>query len=154
MKLNQLANKVGATKSRKRVGRGIGSGMGKTCTRGHKGQKSRSGVAIKGFEGGQQALYRRLPKRGFFNKFRTEYESVNLNELQREIDRKKIDATKDITREVLAEVGLVRKSSSLIKLLAKGELKVAVTVEADSVSSAAKEAIEKAGGKVTLPAAE
>lgn len=154
VKLNSLSNNAGASKARKRVGRGIGSGTGKTAARGHKGQKSRSGVAIKGFEGGQQAIYRRLPKRGFFNKFRTTFETVNLVELVREIERKKLDPKKTITRELLAESGIVRKATAPIKLLGKGEIKEAITIEVDAASASAKEAVEKAGGKVILPATE
>lgn len=150
MKLNEIRDNEGARKSRTRVGRGIGSGKGKTGGRGVKGQKSRSGVAIKGFEGGQMPLYRRLPKRGFNNKnFRTEYAVVNIGRLQKAIDAGKIDAKKPINAEMLQEAGLVGKLKSGVRLLAKGELKAKVEIEVARASKAAVEAVEKAGGKVT-----
>ncbi|MBV6632952.1 MAG: 50S ribosomal protein L15 [Alphaproteobacteria bacterium] len=150
MKLNEISDNQGARKSRTRVGRGIGSGKGKTGGRGVKGQKSRSGVAIKGFEGGQMPLYRRLPKRGFNNKnFRTEYAVVNVGRLQKAIDAGKVDAKKPITAEVLQEAGLVGKLKAGVRLLAKGELKAKVQIEVARASKAAVEAVEKAGGKVT-----
>ena len=161
MKLNEIRDNEGARKSRTRVGRGIGSGKGKTGGRGVKGQKSRTGVAIKGFEGGQMPIYRRLPKRGFNNKnFRTEYAVVNIGRLQKAIDNGKIDTKKPITAEVLQEAGLVTKLKAGVRLLAKGELTAKVTIEVARASGAAVEAVEKAGGKITqtvsveAPAAE
>ena len=124
MKLNEIRDNEGARKDRTRVGRGIGSGKGKTGGRGVKGQKSRTGVAIKGFEGGQMPIYRRLPKRGFNNKnFRTEYAVVNIGRLQSAIDAGKIDAKKPINAEVLQAAGLVGNLKAGVRLLAKGELK-------------------------------
>lgn len=153
MKLNQIANNQGATKAPKRVGRGIGSGTGKTAGRGHKGQKSRSGVSIRAFEGGQQPIYRRLPKRGFFNKFRTVYQSINVGLLQEFISAGKLDAKKTITKESLLEAGIVKKAKLPIKLLGEGQISAKVTIEVDASSKSAAELVEKAGGKVVLPAA-
>ena len=150
MKLNELFDNEGARKLRTRVGRGIGSGKGKTGGRGHKGQKSRSGVAIKGFEGGQMPFYRRVPKRGFTNIFRIKHGEVNLGALQNAIDTKKIDASKDITIVELAVAGLVRASDTSVRLLAKGDLSTKVTMTVDGASASAIAAVEKAGGKVTV----
>ena len=150
MKLNELRDNEGAKKNRKRVGRGIGSGTGKTAGRGHKGQKSRSGVSIKGFEGGQMPINRRLPKRGFHNSNRVEYSTVNTGDLQRAIDDKRIKASDTLTETFLVEKGLVRKNSNGVKLLAKGELKTKVTVEVTKASKAAEEAVSKAGGTLKL----
>ena len=141
----------GATKSKKRVGRGIGSGKGKTCGRGVKGQKSRSGVAIKGFEGGQQPIYRRLPKRGFNSLSRVSYQVINLGKLQEFITAGKLDQKNSITREILLEAGLVRTLNRPIKILNKGVISVSCTVEVDAVSKSAQQVIEKSGGKVVLP---
>ena len=154
MELNQLADNPGARKNRTRVGRGIGSGKGKTCGRGMKGQKSRSGVAIKGFEGGQMPIHRRLPKRGFNNHARTEYAVVNLRDLQRAVDAKKLDAKKAVDREALVTAGLVRRSDTNIKLLGQGELKTKLSITVGKASASAVKAVEKAGGsvKVTAPA--
>ena len=150
MKLNEIRDNEGARKDRTRVGRGIGSGKGKTGGRGVKGQKSRTGVAIKGFEGGQMPIYRRLPKRGFNNKnFRTEYAVVNIGRLQSAIDAGKIDAKKPINAEVLQAAGLVGNLKAGVRLLAKGELKAKVDMEVARASAAAVEAVEKAGGKIT-----
>jgi len=154
MRLNELANKPGATKARKRIGRGIGSGTGKTGGRGVKGQKSRSGVAIKGFEGGQMPLHMRLPKRGFNNINRKNFVPVNLGKLQEAIDAKAIDAKKAITIDVLKEAGLVNGVKDGVRLLAKGELKAKINIEVSGASKAAIEAVEKAGGSVTLPVAD
>lgn len=152
MKLNQLSDNSGARKNRTRVARGIGSGKGKTGGRGVKGQKSRSGVAIKGFEGGQMPIYRRLPKRGFKNPFRKEFAVVNLGRLQQAIDDKRIDAKKTIDTEALTAAGLVgRQAKDGVRILAKGELKAKVTIEVAGASQAAVAAVEKAGGKVVLP---
>ncbi|NOZ65593.1 MAG: 50S ribosomal protein L15 [Alphaproteobacteria bacterium] len=152
MKLNEIANISGATKNRKRIGRGIGSGKGKTGGRGVKGQKSRSGVAIKGFEGGQMPLYQRLPKRGFNNINRKNFVPVNLGRLQEAIDAKKIDAKKTITIDVLQAAGIVNGVKDGVRLLASGALKAKVTIEVSGASAAAVAAVEKAGGTVTVTA--
>lgn len=152
MKLNQLSDNPGATKNRIRVGRGIGSGKGKTGGRGVKGQKSRSGVAIKGFEGGQMPIYRRMPKRGFTNIFRKEFLVLNLGRLQQAIDENRIDAKNTIDTAALIAAGLVgRRVRDGVRILAKGELKAKVTIEVAGASKAAVDAVEKAGGKVVLP---
>ena len=150
MKLNQISDNAGATKDRIRVGRGIGSGKGKTAGRGHKGQKSRSGVAIKGFEGGQMPIFRRLPKRGFTNIFRKVFEPVNVGGIQKAIDAKKIDAKKPITAEVLQAAGLVGKIKNGVRVLAKGTISTKIDIEVNGASKAAVAAIEAAGGKVTV----
>lgn len=153
MKLNELSDNPGAAKTRTRVGRGIGSGKGKTGGRGVKGQKSRSGVSIKGFEGGQMPLYRRLPKRGFTNApFRKEFATVNLGRLQDAVDAKKLDAKKPVDAEALLAAGVISKVLDGVKILAKGELTAALTIQATKASQAAVAAVEKAGGKVELPA--
>jgi large subunit ribosomal protein L15 len=150
MKLNELRDNLGATKNRKRVGRGIGSGKGKTGGRGHKGQKSRSGVSLLGFEGGQMPLYRRLPKRGFKNPFSKDFAEINIGKLQSAINGGKLDDKKNIDGAALLEAGLIRKSKDGVKLLAKGELKAKLTIEVAGASKAAVAAVEKAGGKVTI----
>jgi len=150
MRLNELSDNRGARKSRKRVGRGIGSGLGKTAGRGHKGQKSRSGVAIKGFEGGQMPLYRRVPKRGFTNVFRNEFAEVNVGRLQLAIDAGKLDAKAPINGETLVAAGIVRRLLDGVRLLGKGELKAAVTIEVAGASKGAIAAVEQAGGKVSV----
>lgn len=152
MKLNELSDNEGATKRRKRVGRGPGSGMGKMGGRGIKGQKSRSGVAINGYEGGQMPLYQRLPKRGFNMRNPKKHAVINLGILQKFIDAKKIDAKKPITEDVLIESGLVRRKLDGIRVLAKGEITAKVDLTVTGASKSAVEAVEKAGGKVTLPA--
>lgn len=152
MKLNELANKPGSTKPRKRIGRGIGSGTGKTGGRGVKGQKSRSGVAIKGFEGGQMPIHMRLPKRGFNNINAKNYVPVNIGRLQEAIDAKKIDAKKAITVDVLKAAGVVTRVKDGVRLLGNGELKAKVNIEVSGASAAAIAAVEKAGGTVTVPA--
>ena len=152
MKLNELSDNPGARKSRTRVGRGIGSGKGKTGGRGVKGQKSRSGVSIKGFEGGQMPIYRRMPKRGFTNLFRKEFAVVNLGRLQQAIDDKRLDAKKTIDTAALMSAGLVgRRVGDGVRLLANGELKAKITIDLAGASKAAVDAVEKAGGKVVLP---
>jgi len=153
MKLNELSENQGATKARKRVGRGIGSGSGKTAGRGVKGQKSRSGVAINGFEGGQMPIYRRLPKRGFTNLFSKSFNVVSVGRIQAAIDAKKLDAKASVTIETLKAAGVIRRAKDGVRLLADGEIKTAVTVEVSGASKAAIEKIEKAGGTVKLPAA-
>ena len=151
MKLNELKPQAGSTKNRTRVGRGIGSGKGKTCGSGQKGQKSRSGVAIKGFEGGQMPLYKRLPKIGFRNtKFATNMAELTLVQLQHAIDTKQIDAKKTIDEDTLVKAGVVRRKLDGIKVLATGELKSKVDLKVTKVSKGAQAAIEKAGGKVEL----
>lgn len=158
MKLNELADNEGARKSRMRVGRGLGSGKGKTAARGQKGQKSRTGVSINGFEGGQMPIYRRLPKRGFTNApFRKEYSEVNLGRLQTAVDAKKLDPKKTVDAAALVEAGVItRVRKHGIRVLAKGELKASLTLDVAGASKAAIAAVEKAGGKVNVaaPAAE
>jgi len=152
MKLNELSDNPGARKDPIRVGRGIGSGKGKTAGRGVKGQKSRSGVAVKGFEGGQMPIYRRLPKRGFKNPFSKTFVVVNLGRLQQAIDDKRLDAGKTVDTAALTAAGLVgRRLGDGVRLLAKGELKAKVTIEVAGASQAAVAAVEKVGGKVVLP---
>jgi len=154
MRLNELRDNDGAAKLRTRVGRGIGSGKGKTGGRGVKGQKSRSGVAIKGFEGGQMPLHMRLPKRGFNKPNRKAWAEVNLGRLQKAIDEGKLDAKSAIDAQALIAAGLVRRELDGIRLLAKGELKTKVEITVAGASKAAVAAVEKAGGKVNLPAAD
>jgi len=150
MKLHELSDNEGARRPRKRVGRGPGSGLGKTAGRGVKGQTSRSGVAIKGFEGGQMPLHRRLPKRGFNNIFRKHFAIVNLRDIQRAIDEGKLDASATIDAKALIASGLVRRELDGVRVLAKGELNAAVTIAAAGASKAAVEAVEKAGGTLTV----
>lgn len=150
MKLHELADNPGATKRRKRIGRGPGSGTGKTGGRGIKGQKSRSGVAIKGFEGGQMPIYRRLPKRGFNNPNAQTFSIINLKTLQDALDRGALDGKGVIDENVLVASGVVRRVLDGVRLLAKGELKTALTLEVAGASKAAVEAVEKAGGKVDI----
>jgi len=150
MRLNELRDNDGAVRERTRVGRGIGSGKGKTGGRGQKGQKSRSGVAIKGFEGGQMPLHRRLPKRGFNNIFRKHYNAVNIGRLQAAIDAGKLDTKETITLETLRNAGIVTRPRDGVRLLAKGELSAKLTIEVDGASKAAIAAVEKAGGKVIV----
>ena len=150
MKLNQLKDNAGARKARMRVGRGYGSGKGVTAARGQKGQKSRSGVAIKGFEGGQMPLHMRMPKRGFNNPFPTEYAIVNIGRVQQAIDNGKLDASKPVNADALRAAGLIRRKDVDVRLLAKGELSGKVTFELTSASKGAQEAVEKAGGSITV----
>jgi len=151
MKLNEIADNPSARRPRKRVGRGIGSGKGSTSGRGDKGQNSRSGVSMLGFEGGQMPLYRRLPKRGFNNPFRKNFAELNLGLLQKAIDDGKIDAKAPITEETLVASGIVRRRRDGIRLLAKGELTAKVTIEVTGASKPAIAGVEKAGGTVVLP---
>ncbi len=155
MKLNELSDIPGARQAPKRVGRGIGSGTAKTSGRGHKGQKSRSGVAIKGFEGGQMPIYRRLPKRGFTNhRFAKTFEVINLDRLQQAIDEGRIDAKKPVDRAALIAAGLVRKQrDDGVRLLGRGELKAKLDITVDGASRTAIAAVEKSGGTLILPAA-
>ena len=150
MKLNQISDNSGARKPRIRVGRGIGSGKGKTAGRGVKGQSSRTGVAIKGFEGGQMPIHMRIPKRGFNNIFRLEYNVVNLGKLQTAIDAGKLDAKKKIDTDALLAAGILRRAKHGVRLLAQGEIKAKINIEVSGVSAAAKAAVEKAGGSVTV----
>ena len=152
MRLNQISDNPGATHDRKRVGRGASSGLGKTSGKGQKGQKSRSGVAIKGFEGGQMPIYRRLPKRGFTNIFRKTYREVNLGRLQAAIDAGKLDATKPIDNEALTAAGLIKTPQDGVRLLATGELKANINITVVGASKAAISAVEAAGGTVTVNA--
>ncbi|AQZ53262.1 MAG: 50S ribosomal protein L15 [Martelella sp.] len=150
MKLNEIKDREGATHSKKRLGRGIGSGSGKTGGRGVKGQKSRSGVAINGFEGGQMPIYRRLPKRGFVNIFSKDFAEVSLGRLQAAVDAKKLDAKKTVTAETLKEAGVIRRVKDGVRVLSDGELKAKLTLEVAGASKAAIEKIEKAGGSITV----
>ncbi|WP_127523770.1 50S ribosomal protein L15 [Mesorhizobium sp. Z1-4] len=154
MKLNELRDRDGASKSRKRVGRGIGSGTGKTGGRGVKGQSSRSGVAINGFEGGQMPVYRRLPKRGFKNIFAKDLNIVSLARVQQAIDAKKLDAKKPVTAEALVEAGVLRRVRDGVRVLGDGELTTKVAFEVAGASKSAVEKIEKAGGSIKLPEAK
>jgi large subunit ribosomal protein L15 len=151
MKLNDLRDNDGAHYKSKRLGRGIGSGKGKTSGRGVKGQTARTGVAINGFEGGQMPIYRRLPKRGFHNPNAKEFAEVNLGRLQAAIDAGRIDAGQPVTVAVLRAAGLVGNPRDGVRLLARGELKTKVTIEVAGASKAAVEAVEKAGGSVKVP---
>jgi len=151
MRLNEIRDNEGARKARIRVGRGAGSGKGGTAARGHKGQKSRSGVSLLGFEGGQMPLYRRMPKRGFKNLFAKNFEIVNLGRLQKAIDDNKLDGKATVNAEAMKAAGLVRNTGDGVRLLAKGEIKAGVTIEVAGASKAAIAAVEKAGGKVILP---
>ena len=150
MKLNEIRDRDGATKARKRVGRGIGSGSGKTGGRGVKGQKSRSGVAINGFEGGQMPIYRRLPKRGFTNIFASDFNVVSLARLQAAVDGKKLDASKIVDAAALKEAGVIRRVKDGVRVLSDGELKAKLTIEVAGASKTAIEKIEKAGGSIKL----
>ncbi|TLP48792.1 MULTISPECIES: 50S ribosomal protein L15 [Cohaesibacter] len=150
MKLNEIRDNDGATHYRKRVGRGIGSGVGKTGGRGVKGQKSRSGVAIKGFEGGQMPLHRRLPKRGFNNIFAKDFNTVSVGRIQQAIDAGKLDASATVTVAVLKEAGIVRRLRDGVRLLSDGELTAKVAFEIEGASKAAIAAVEKAGGSVKI----
>ena len=152
MKLNEIKDNAGARATRKRVGRGIGSGTGKTSGSGHKGQKARSGVSIYGFEGGQMPIHRRLPKRGFKNIFRKKFVVVNLGSLQAAIDDKKLNASKPIDVPALQVAGLVTKPKDGIRLLGNGELSAKITIEVAGASASAVAAVEKAGGTVTITA--
>ena len=147
MKLNTIVDKA-SIKKPKRVGRGIGSGTGKTSGAGHKGQKSRSGVAIKGFEGGQMPLHRRLPKRGFKNRFRTEYSVINIGCIDKAISDKKIDAKKTITNEDFFNAGLIRNKNVLVKILGKGKTNLSLNLKVDKASQSAIKLISDNKGKI------
>jgi large subunit ribosomal protein L15 len=150
MKLSDIADNAGSRKKRMRVGRGIGSGKGKTSGRGGKGQTARSGVRIKGFEGGQMPLHRRLPKRGFNNVFRVEYAEINLDRIQQAIDAKAIDVGSAINAESLVKAGVVRRAKGGLRLLGRGEIKTKINIEVHGASKSAVEAVEKAGGSVKI----
>ena len=151
MKLNELADRPGARKKRLRIGRGIGSGMGKTGGRGGKGQTARTGVRIKGFEGGQMPLHRRLPKRGFRNTpFARKFNEVNLGKVQAAIDAGKLDAAATVDAAALVKAGVLRRAKDGVRLLGSGEIKAKVAFSVWGASKAAREAVEKAGGSVTL----
>jgi large subunit ribosomal protein L15 len=154
MKLNQIAGRPGSRHNSKRVGRGIGSGKGKTGGRGVKGQKSRTGVRIKGFEGGQMPIYRRLPKRGFNNIFALELNEVNLGRVQAAIDKGKLDASKPVTAETLVAAGVINRALDGVRILGGGELKAKVAFEVHGASGSAAAAIEKLGGSVKTLAVE
>ena len=155
MKLNEVRDNLGATRNAKRVGRGVGSGTGKTSGSGHKGQKARSGVSINGFEGGQMPIHRRLPKRGFNNIFRKKYVVVNLGRLQDAVDAGKLDAKKPVDAAALVGAGLISKVRDGVRILAKGELTTKkVEIHAAGASKAAAKAVEKMGGKIIVPAVE
>jgi len=150
MNLNNIKDNVGSNKNRKRIGRGIGSGTGKTSGKGHKGQKARSGVSIKGFEGGQMPIHRRLPKRGFNNINKVSFVEINVNRLDKLIDEKIIDPNKTINNKVLMDIGLINSEKSRVKLLANGELKNKINIEISAISSSAKDKVEKVGGSVLI----
>ncbi|MBN8955635.1 MAG: 50S ribosomal protein L15 [Rhizobiales bacterium] len=150
MKLSDLKDKPGARKARMRIGRGIGSGKGKTGGRGVKGQKARSGVAVKGFEGGQMPLHRRLPKRGFNNIFAITLNEVNLDRIQTAIDAGKLDASATIDVEALVKAGVLRRAKDGVRLLGRGELKAKASFSVHGASKSAVAAVEKAGGSVTI----
>ena len=156
MKLSDIADNAGSRKKRMRVGRGIGSGKGKTEGRGGKGQTARTGVRIKGFEGGQMPLHRRLPKRGFNNIFRLEFVEINLDRLQQAIDAKQLDPSGAITAETLVKSRVLRRAKDGVRLLGRGEIKASINIEVHGASKSAIAAIEKAGGtvKILAPATE
>ncbi|CAN5214613.1 50S ribosomal protein L15 [soil metagenome] len=153
MKLNELADNSGSTKKRMRVGRGIGSGKGKTSGRGVKGQKARTGVNIKGFEGGQMPLHRRLPKRGFANIFAKDFNEVGLGRVQEAIDAGKLDAKAPVTADALKAAGVIRRAKAGVRLLANGELKAKIDFDIAGASKSAIAAVEKAGGSVKVAGA-
>ena len=150
MKLNEIADLPGATKARMRVGRGIGSGKGKTAGRGVKGQKARTGVAVKGFEGGQMPLHRRLPKRGFNNIFAKDFNEVGLGRVQQAVDAGRLDAKAPVNAASLKAAGVIKRERDGVRILGNGELKAALAFEVAGGSAAAVAAIEKAGGSVTI----
>jgi large subunit ribosomal protein L15 len=150
MKLSDLHDNAGARKPRRRIGRGIGSGKGKTGGRGGKGQTARSGVAIKGFEGGQMPLHRRLPKRGFNNIFRKRFNELNLDRIQQAIDAGKLDPAAQIDAKVLVEAGVLRRAKDGVRLLGGGTLQAKVNIAVAGASKAAIAAVESAGGSVTV----
>lgn len=154
MKLNELRDNPGARKARKRVGRGIGSGLGKTSGKGHKGQKARSGVAVRAFEGGQMPIYRRLPKRGFKKPNRLAFAEVNLDSLQGAIDAGKLDSGATIDAAAMVAAGLIRRPLDGVRVLGRGEIKAAVTLEVVGASKSAVRAVSGAGGKILVAGQE
>jgi len=150
MRLNEISDRPGATKAKKRLGRGLGSGLGKTSGRGQKGQKARTGVAVKGFEGGQMPLHRRLPKRGFKNIFANDFNEVNVGRVQSAIDAGTLDAKAPITVQALLEAGVIRRVRDGVRLLGEGGLKAKLAFEVTGASSGAVKAVEAAGGSVTM----
>jgi large subunit ribosomal protein L15 len=150
MKLSDIADNAGSRKKRMRVGRGIGSGKGKTSGRGGKGQTARSGVRIKGFEGGQMPLHRRLPKRGFNNIFRVEFAEINLDRLQDAIDAKLVDIKETVNAASLVKSGVIRRAKGGVRLLGRGELKAKLNIEVHGASKSAIAAVEKAGGTIKI----
>jgi large subunit ribosomal protein L15 len=150
MKLNEIRDNPGARQAPRRIGRGIGSGLGKTSGRGGKGQTARTGVALNGFEGGQTPIHRRLPKRGFNNIFARKLQEINLGTLQRAIDDKKIDPAQTITGAGLVDAGIIRRVHDGLRLLGDGELKATITIEVAGASKPAAAAVEKAGGKIIV----
>jgi large subunit ribosomal protein L15 len=150
MKLNEISDNPGARKARMRIGRGIGSGKGKTGGRGGKGQTARTGVRIKGFEGGQMPLHRRLPKRGFNNIFALELNEVNLDRVQAALDKATLDGKDTIDAEALVRAGVLRRARDGVRLLGRGEIKAALAFAVHGASKAAVAAVEKAGGSVTI----
>jgi large subunit ribosomal protein L15 len=150
MKLSDIADNAGSHKKRMRVGRGIGSGKGKTSGRGGKGQTARSGVRIKGFEGGQMPLHRRLPKRGFNNVFRVEFAEINLDRLQEAIDAKHVDVKDTVNAETLVKARVIRRAKGGVRLLGRGEIKAKLNIEVHGASKSAIAAVEKAGGTVKI----
>ncbi|MBS9720366.1 50S ribosomal protein L15 [Tianweitania sp. BSSL-BM11] len=153
MKLNEIKDNEGSTHSRKRLGRGIGSGTGKTGGRGVKGQKARSGVAINGFEGGQMPLYRRLPKRGFNNLFAKSFNAVSLGRIQAAVDAGKLSADETVTGAALIKAGVIRRAKDGVRVLSDGELTSKLSFDVAGASQSAREKIEKAGGSLKLPEA-
>lgn len=149
MQLNEIKDNEGATTARKRLGRGVGSGLGKTAGRGHKGQKARSGVAIKGFEGGQMPIHMRLPKRGFNNPLRLKFTEISLGRLQAAIDEGKLDATSMIDAKSLVDAGLIRRARDGVRVLGNGELKAKIKLHVAGATASALKAIEAAGGEVS-----
>ena len=152
--MNTIKEQDGATRNRKRVGRGIGSGRGKTSGSGHKGQKARSGVSINGFEGGQMPIHRRLPKRGFNNIFRKNYVEVNLDRIQTALDAGNLDKKQPVDAAALVAAGVISKARDGVRVLANGAIKDKVEIHASGASKAAVAAIEKAGGKIVIAAAQ
>jgi large subunit ribosomal protein L15 len=150
MRLNELSDRPGATRAKKRLGRGVGSGLGKTSGRGIKGQKARAGVSIKGFEGGQMPLHRRLPKRGFNNIFAKKFNELNLGKIQAAVDSGRLDGKKPITVQALKDAGLIRRAKDGVRLLGTGEIKGKFAFEVTGASQSAIKAIEEKGGTVTL----
>jgi large subunit ribosomal protein L15 len=154
MKLNEIRDNAGARHYEKRLGRGIGSGLGKTSGKGHKGQKARSGVALHAFEGGQMPLHRRLPKRGFNNIFAKTYAEVNLDKLQQAVDAGKLDSSKPVDAEAIRNAGIVKQTRDGVRVLGRGELKAKLDLQVAGASKSAQAAVEQAGGSVTIVDAE